>query len=295
MPQTNEVILCLTDPLTSSEMKRYFNSIHALKFFKSKFMQQKRKRQYVMPVLTNNDFFSESVFLMEYGRTVLDDKKNGFASSGKMSVVRPVMNFKNEYSITGKNKIQFDKEIDADSVKLDDETIKNNNADYSNCNNNVNINSDLNESINVGLKVTIRTANSQYFVENLMQSILTYIALKNKEKNDQNNSLISVKNKNSDKNKIELLDMNDLAGVSIILGGDGRLFNDHAIEIATRVLSGNNVKSVILSEESFLTTAAAFSYLSTLPKKNENGKIKFHPLQRHSVFYFIFLNLIIFV
>ena len=256
VPQTNEVILCLTDPLTSSEMKRYFNSIHALKFFKSKFMQQKRKRQYVMPVLTNNDFFSESVFLMEYGRTVLDDKNNGFASAGKMSVVRPVMNFKNEYSISGKNKIQSSKQIENDISG-----------------NNTNINSDLNGSVNVGLKVTIRTANSQYFVENLMQSILTYIALKNKSQNDPKNSLVVLNKKNSDENKIELLDVNDLAGVSIILGGDGRLFNDHAIEIAARVLSGNNVKSVILSEESFLTTAAAFSYLSSIPKKNTNGKI----------------------
>ena len=103
MPQNEKIILCLTDPLTTSEMKRYFNSIHALKFFKSKLMQQKRKRQYVMPVLADNNFFQQAVFLMEYGRTVIDDKVGGIAAKGDVCVVHPVAVFKEEYTISGSN------------------------------------------------------------------------------------------------------------------------------------------------------------------------------------------------
>jgi hypothetical protein len=229
-------------------MKRYFNSIHALKFFKSKFMQQKRKRQYVMPVLTDNNFFTESVFLMEYGRTVMDDKNGGMASAGKKCVVIPVSPFKNEYSITGSKSRIF-----------------NNNG---NNNNNVNV--------NAGLKVTTRTANSQYFLENLVQSVLTYITLKNSGNEEKyNNDNLAVigneKNQNNGNDKIELLDIDELSSISVILGGDGRIINDHAIEVTTRVLAGNSVKSVILSEDSFLTTAAAASYLREKKNKGEEG------------------------
>jgi hypothetical protein len=241
VPQNEKVILCLTDPLTSSEMKRYFNSIHALKFFKSKFMQQKRKRQYVMPVLTDNNFFTESVFLMEYGRTVMDDKTGGLASAGKKCVVIPVSPFKNEYSITGS---------------------KSRNSD----------------NVNAGLKVTTRTANSQYFLENLVQSVLTYITLKNSGDTEKyNNENLAVlengKKENKGNDKIELLDIDELSSISVILGGDGRIINDHAIEVTTRVLAGNSVKSVILSEDSFLTTAAAAAYLREKKNKGEEGAL----------------------
>jgi hypothetical protein len=222
-------------------MKRYFNSIHALKFFKSKFMQQKRKRQYVMPVLTDNNFFTESVFLMEYGRTVMDDKTGGLASAGKKCVVIPVSPFKNEYSITGS---------------------KSRNSD----------------NVNAGLKVTTRTANSQYFLENLVQSVLTYITLKNSGDTEKyNNENLAVlengKKENKGNDKIELLDIDELSSISVILGGDGRIINDHAIEVTTRVLAGNSVKSVILSEDSFLTTAAAAAYLREKKNKGEEGAL----------------------
>jgi hypothetical protein len=41
VPLSDELILCTTDPLTISEVKRYLTSFNALKWFKSKFFQQK--------------------------------------------------------------------------------------------------------------------------------------------------------------------------------------------------------------------------------------------------------------
>jgi hypothetical protein len=224
-------------------------------------MQQKRKRQYVMPVRTDNDFFAESVFLMEYGRTVIDDKKNGLASSGKKSVVIPIFSFKNEYSISGpNNKNSKNKQI----------ILRNN---YNNNNKNENVGNEFFDDVNVGLKVTTQTANSQYFLENLVQSVLTYITLKNKgEEKKYSNRKLAVKsdinNDNNQNDKIELLDTNELSSISVILGGDGRIFNSQAIEIATRVCSGNNLKSVILSDNSFLTTASALSELKSVNSKS---------------------------
>ena len=268
-------------------MKRYFNSIHALKFFKSKFMQQKRKRQYVLPVRSDNDFFAESVFLMEYGRTVIDDKNNGLASSGKKSVVIPIFPFKNEYSISGpNNKNSKNKQIIMRNY--DDNVYNNNNNNNMNSNemdkddrskeNKENENELLNV-VNVGLKVTTRTANSQYFLENLFQSVLTYVTLKNKgEEKRYSNSKLAVKsdlkNVNNQNDKIGLLDTTELSSISVFLGGDGRIFNNQAIEIATRVCSGNNVKSVLLSEEGLLTTASAISELKSANLESVKSVIK---------------------
>ena len=216
-----------------------------------------------MPVRTDNDFFAESVFLMEYGRTVIDDKKNGLASSGKKSVVIPIFSFKNEYSISGpNNKNSKNKQI----------ILRNNNND----NNKIENENDENEFfdvVNVGLKVTTQTANSQYFLENLVQAVLTYVTLKNKgEEKKYSNSKLAVKsdinNDNNQNGKIELLDTNELSSISVILGGDGRIFNSQAIEIATRVCSGNNAKSVILSDNSFITTASALSELKSVNSKS---------------------------
>ena len=239
-------------------------------------MQQKRKRQYVLPVRTDNNFFAQSVFLMEYGRTVIDDKNNGLASSGKKSVVIPIFSFKNEYSISGPNdKNSKNKQI---IMRNYDNNVYNNNNNMNrnkmdkNDENDENKN-ELSNIVNVGLKVTTRTANSQYFLENLFQSVLTYVTLKNKgEEKRYSNSKLAVKsdsnNVNNQNDKIELLDTNELSSISVFLGGDGRIFNNQAIEIATRVCSGNNVKSVILSDEGLLTTASAISELKSVNLKS---------------------------
>ena len=235
-------------------------------------MQQKRKRQYVLPVRTDNNFFAESVFLMEYGRTVIDDKNNGLASSGKKSVVIPIFPFKNEYSISGpNNKNSKNKQIIVSNYN-NNVYNNNNNMNRNEMNKNEENENELLNVVNVGLKVTTRTANSQYFLENLFQSVLTYVTLKNKgEEKKYSNSKLAVKsdlnNVNNQDDKIELLDTNELSSISAFLGGDGRIFNNQAIEIATRVCSGNNVKSVILSDEGLLTTASAISELKSVNSK----------------------------
>ena len=226
-----------------------------------------------MPVRTDNDFFAESVFLMEYGRTVMDDKSNGLASSGKKSVVIPVYPFKKEYSISGPESKNY---RSRQLLSLNNKNSINNKNEVCEISENEYFN-----VINVGLKVTTQTANSQYFLENLIQSLLTYITLKNKgeEKKYSNSKLAAKSDTNSDNNqdeKIELLDTSELSAISVILGGDGRIFNSQAIEIATRVCSGNNVKSVMLSDNSLLTTASAISELKfkTVNLKSVNSLSK---------------------
>ena len=71
VPLSDELILCVTDPLTFSEMRRYFNSFNALKWFKSKFFQLKRKRQVEMPISPiSEDFLDYIVQFIEFGRIV---------------------------------------------------------------------------------------------------------------------------------------------------------------------------------------------------------------------------------
>ena len=281
VPQTEEVILCLTDPLTSSEMKRYFNSIHALKFFKSKFMQQKRKRQYVMPVLTNNDFFQQAVFNMEYGRTVLDDKVGGSAAKGLASVVCPLSVFKEDFSISGssmrfENNFEFSNNFDFYEKK--NERNDENRSQNQNQDRNENEKSDMiifnedvdnNEDNVVGLKVSVRVANGQYFMENLIQSILTFITLKNNKLKNRNFDNENKKKENIE--KIELLDMKDLLSFSILFGGDGRILNEHATEIGIRVCAGNNVPTISVSQNLHLTTTAAIAFLKQKSRTSTIG------------------------
>ena len=78
VPLNNEVILCITDPLTFSDLKRYLNSFNVLKWFKSKFMQQKRKRQYILQIMKKaskgksylDDFFGNAVHKLEYAKNL---------------------------------------------------------------------------------------------------------------------------------------------------------------------------------------------------------------------------------
>ena len=89
LPQCDTVILCATDPLTYSELKRYLNSFNVLKWFKAKFLQQKRKRQYILQVPRSQDsiggreglrssgrydesFFGQAVHALEYGRLIAE-------------------------------------------------------------------------------------------------------------------------------------------------------------------------------------------------------------------------------
>lgn len=78
IPLSNEIILCVTDPLTMSEMKRYLTSFQVLKYFKSLFFQQKRKRQYIIDISKSSktlDWVYDCFECLEYGRLRLKYKQ----------------------------------------------------------------------------------------------------------------------------------------------------------------------------------------------------------------------------
>ena len=110
LPQSDELILCITDPLTFTQIKRYLNTFNLIKFFKNKFMQQQRKRQYVMDIDHSDgggtsraplggsrgpggdgSFFSDAVFRLEYARMMGEDLVNGRAAAGKTHVTIPLL------------------------------------------------------------------------------------------------------------------------------------------------------------------------------------------------------------
>lgn len=57
----------------------------------------------------------------------------------------------------------------------------------------------------------------------------------------------------------------------IRLGGDGRLLNEHASEIFTRVGSANNIKNIDISSNNFLTASTATSYLQEQARTGDSG------------------------
>jgi hypothetical protein len=139
VPQSDSVILCATDPLTASDVRRYLNSFNALKGLRSLFLQQKRKRQYLMAVDRSADyarsFFPEAVHKLEYLR-ILD---------------HPV--FRRRYK-RGSSFYQ-DVPILSTRLPLDNSCIS---------------------SAFEGLVLPIMIANSQYVLENLCQGIAEVIA-----------------------------------------------------------------------------------------------------------------------
>jgi phosphoglucomutase len=54
-------------------------------------------------------------------------------------------------------------------------------------------------------------------------------------------------------------------------GGDGRLLNEHASEIFTRVGSANNIKNIVISSNNFLTASTATSYLQEQARTGDSG------------------------
>lgn len=206
VPLTEEVILCTTDPLTSSEIKRYLNSLGPFKWFKSKFFQQKRKRQYVLRLSSRKDnkfsdynirqqsnFFRDAIYLIENGRLGMSNRAQ------ETSITVPISPLSNEI---------------ADTIRIR--------------------RAEPPLTTITTLQIPLSSANSQYFLENLAQSVLSYLKIKGK---------ISLKRS------------------TILVGGDGRLLNDFAFEVISRVATGNNVHSVVFSSDAILATPTAIEYM----------------------------------
>lgn len=224
-PLTNEVILCTTDPLTSTEMKRYLNTFNPIKWFASQYFQQKRKRQYIMDITDSSssstatllkntvppppgklsagssNFLFDSVYLIEYGRLAMSDRAK------ETSVTIPV-------------------------APLPLQSI-------------------LRARIEVGsnhravLGAQMSEANSQYFLENLFQSVLAHLS--------QEHGI-------------------DFKSMRILLGGDGRLINDLAMEVAIRVAVGNSVSRIQVAEDNLLSSDVAAQLCSKSASLTASGK-----------------------
>ena len=203
VPLDNDVILCTTDPLTTSEMKRYFNSFSPLKWFKSKLMQQKRKRQFKLNILQKNEgvgnsdcFFTNSVYLIEHGRWNSNELKK--KEEGKKSTI-PISSI----SLPKSAIVTVPQNLGGESKLI----------------------------------VPLNVANSQYFLENLIQSVFNYFDLK--------------------------------SNANILVGGDGRLLNDFATEILLRIAAGNNINKVTLAKRGLMTSSSALFILAGRKNKSK--------------------------
>lgn len=212
VPLTNEVILCTTDPLTSTEMKRYLNTFNPIKLFASKYFQQKRKRQYVInitdtsssstsqllsgvptsgkPTKGSSNFLFDSVYLIEYGRLAMSNRVKDPSATIPISPL-PIQSLL-------RSKIEV-------------------------------VNRGM-RSERAVLAVPISEANSQYFLENLFQSIFTHL--------------------------IRDCRM-DPKSIRVLFGGDGRLLNDLATEIGVRVAVGNTLSRVLVATDNLLDSSTA--------------------------------------
>lgn len=214
VPQGDEVILCTTDPLTFTEMKRYFNSFAPIKWFRSKFMQQKRKRQFIMNIGSDGDgsnvgmlvgggreagsFFSACVHEIEHGRWEDSDKKDKYRKGRKIPV-QPI----------GSSSLTFAADRHGRG----------------------------------GMSMPTSVANSQYFVESLIQNVLEYT--------------------------LKEMGADSLLNLDVYMGGDGRLLNSFMMELSLRVMAGNGVKRVRLAKRGSLTTSEAIAALENRKSDNQ--------------------------
>jgi hypothetical protein len=211
IPLTNEVILCITDPLTFSEMKRYLNSFNAFKWFRSKFFQQKRKRQYIlsMPVKetdVKSSTLSDFVYLIEYGRLAMSKR------SQDPFVKIPIL----PLSLSN-----------VDDIFIIDNPIKQLPEKLSEF--------DSFESKQKSTFLTsVISANSQYFFENFFQSILSYLKLKTSRQ---------------------------FSDTNILIGGDGRILNDLAIDMFVQIAHGNKVRQINIHPNQYLSIPEAINIL----------------------------------
>lgn len=188
LPLTSTAILSVTDPLTYTEMKRYLASFNMIKWFTNQYLQAKRKRSYKLDVKSDT-FLYDAIQRLEYGRITSD-------TSNINSPVRiPI--------------VPIDSSTQSSMLIAPIPRIR-----------------DHTDHISTGLTVAMTAANSQYFIENLIQSILLY----------------------------------EEQVAEILVGGDGRIYNTHVIDIITRVASANRVQRVLVPPNALMTTSIAKTF-----------------------------------
>ena len=176
-PLSTDIILCITDPLTYSEIKRYLTSFNLFKYFYNLFLQQKRKRHYLLN-LKDINFINNIIYLIEYGRL------STVPFPSYQPLIIPTLPCPPIHSGTS------------------------------------------------GLRVPMNIANSQYFLENLFQSIVTVISRLNPNRK-----------------------------IQVLIGGDGRVLNTLAIEVFLRIAAGNQVQQVLIPPNGILSTPSAAAIL----------------------------------
>lgn len=202
VPQTDEIILCTTDPLTYTDMMRYFRSFAPMKYFRSQFMQQKRKRQYILntrnydgtnskddPLRDPEIFFRRAVHFIENG--LFHEHKAKVDMKGPLKL--PVQPLCTELQDTMLSSISTPDSIDQLRISL-----------------------------------PLYKANSQYFLELLFQGILNNL------------------------NKSQMLHESTL-----MIGGDGRMLNNFAVETFLAIAAGNGVKEVKIMADNILSYPVA--------------------------------------
>ena len=248
VPQSDSVVLCTTDPLTVSQVKRYLNSFNVLKWFKSMFFQQIRKRQYVMDVKSQQqcdsyaeEFFPEAVHRIEYGRMLEDPRVRKRFRDYSFNV--PIVPM----------------ELDVDSI------VSSSTARKQGCLPDTALSygggsggggggggGGGNDSENEGtLLLPVLVANSQYLMENLWQSVLELlIAGSDPHRQQASNSprtSASVSSRTSELGDAAP-DTTLARHLEIIVGGDGRLLNSFALETLMRVFAANGVGKITMAK-----------------------------------------------
>jgi hypothetical protein len=279
VPLSDELILCITDPLTFSEFKRYLTSFQPLKLFKSLFLQQKRKRQYVTSIKSDR-FLSDSIEYLEYGRIATslvlknDNRvvKSIVVSSYpnqdmKYELIQPIKPLKRELltlsasstsngsiaelpSDSSMNSSSFD--LSTNSTGIDAQSIEAVNETSLVLSGSSNVSIELSQSENLDelsqLWMPLSQMNAQYFIENLVQVLLNYYK-----------SLDPTSKSNTAK--------------TVLLGSDGRLLSEIFLRSATRVISGQSaeaendrsMRTILQPNDMLLTSSQALYTLESNP------------------------------
>lgn len=152
LPQSDDALLCITDPLTYSDLRRYFNSFNALKWFKDKFMQQKRKHQYVLQLGKSTDWFAQVVDLLEK-ETIRDYLQAYGGSTPFLSLPVPSIDLSNIVHLRSLYYLPKVPARDGSNGTFRPESTEEN---------------------LMSLTMPVATANSQFIIESLYTAILTF-------------------------------------------------------------------------------------------------------------------------